>query len=74
MKVLCPVFRRFGHIGVYGRFQGESPLGKYTTSQRYEILKKACLSKTELEKWAKWKSGNFVDFEPNTDFGEKLYF
>jgi hypothetical protein len=37
-------------------------------------LKKACLSKTELEKWAKLKSGNFVDFEPNTDFGEKLYF
>jgi hypothetical protein len=74
LKVVCPVYRRFGHVGVYGRFQGESPLGKYTTSQRYDVLKKACHSKTELERWAKWKSGNFVDFNENTEFNGQLHF
>jgi len=72
LKVLCPVYRRFGHIGVYGRFQGDSPLGKKTTAERYAILKKACCSKDELEKYVQWKTGNFADFNPNTDFGNEL--
>jgi len=72
LKVLCPVFRRFGHIGVYGRFQGGSPLYGKETQERYKILKNACCSQVELEKWVSQKTGNFVDFEPNTDFGEDI--
>jgi hypothetical protein len=74
LKVICPVYRRFGHIGVYGRFQRGSPLGDLATKERYEILKNACRSRKELEKWVEWKSGNFVDFNENTDFNGQLHF
>ena len=74
LKVICPVFRRFGHIGVYGRFHGKSSLEQMKTEQRYEVLKKACYSQVELEKWASLKTGNFVDFEPNTDFGKEMIY